>query len=1174
MLYLPDRSRKNGENSAKEKVERLIAERTADLSAAHQEITAQFEELRQSQDALQRSLHMQEVLREIADTALTAGSVEELYAKAHQSVVRVLPAKNFFIALLEPSTNEIIVPYCVDETNSIPRRRSAGKGLTEYVMHQGHAVLLTTEAFERLWQSGEVNLKYVQINEWLGAPLKKSSGEIFGVIALYSIGDAPPYEPEYTEAIAIIAAQVSMAIERRQMEEAMRESEERFANAFNFAVVGMALASPGGLWIKVNSALCRIFGYSEQEMLCRSVQDVTYDKDREESAEFRRRLLEKKIDHYQLEKRYIHKSGQVIWAKISVSLVCNRTGEPRFLVAQIEDISDRKRMETELRLHAGKLEETVALRTQELFASNQELTAVNQELTAMNEEMIAMNESLQVANEDLAIEVETRQQKETELMLREKQYQATTSLLTISGGDLSGFLRTILQDAIMLVGAPGGYIGLQDDSGKNFVVSHTVGADQGLVLQPRSIEEGMVGEVYHTGEILCVDDYRQYPNRIVDSQFEQSTTVIMVPLRMDGQVKGALAANWRDTVHPIGPEDIEILRQYGVLASIALERLHTGMQIGYQNQLLQGLAEMTAALVSELDLEKVLQNILDKAKDLTAVPHGFVLMINENNVHEVLFRAGYGRYAEKVGQSEEWHGGVFEEVLRTGQMIVVEDYVNWPHRNHESVQNGVTMSIHAPLKADGRIIGDIGLTAFGETVALSLEKTAALEQFASIASIAIKNALSHQKTNQLAFHDTLTGLPNRAHLNLRLEDEMRQARCGEAAGAVMFIDLDDLKTVNDHFGHTFGDDVIIAAGQDIAGAVGNKAYVARVGGDEFVVILPGEENLEHIAQIAERLVGAIRKEYAIRGQKVHMSTSVGVTRYPVDALTAEDVLKNADIAMYAAKASGKSNWCFYEPEMLKDSYDQMVLTNSLRHALERGELFLQYQPQVALSEKQVVGFEALLRWNSKEHGMIPPARFIPLAEQRGLIQAIGQWVIGEACRFARKLADLGRKDLHVAVNVSPRQLAAEGFVPEIQRCIFESGIEPGQFEVEITENVLIDSLEEGTKKLFKLSSLGIHLSLDDFGTGFSSLTYLRNLPVGTLKIDKSFIDKILNDKVQEGFIRSIIDMAHVLGLNVVAEGVETELQQLKLTEVGCDCMQGYVFSKPVSQEEAIRFAIR
>jgi len=240
--------------------------------------------------------------------------------------------------------------------------------------------------------------------------------------------------------------------------------------------------------------------------------------------------------------------------------------------------------------------------------------------------------------------------------------------------------------------------------------------------------------------------------------------------------------------------------------------------------------------------------------------------------------------------------------------------------------------------------------------------------------------------------------------------------------------------------------------------------------------------------------------------------------------------------------------------------------------LERKEFSLHYQPQISLANGEILGFEALLRWHSHENGQVSPIRFIPLAEQNGLILPIGEWFFGEACQFAHKLVTLGRSNLHVAVNASPRQLADADFVPMVCRCISDANIQAGQLEVEITENVLIESLADSTRKLAALNALGIKLSLDDFGTGYSSLTYLSNLPVATLKIDKTFIDKILEDKVQEGFIRSIIDMAHVLGLHVVAEGVETASQLSKLTALDCDCVQGYVFSRPLTEPAAIDFA--
>ena len=306
----------------------------------------------------------------------------------------------------------------------------------------------------------------------------------------------------------------------------------------------------------------------------------------------------------------------------------------------------------------------------------------------------------------------------------------------------------------------------------------------------------------------------------------------------------------------------------------------------------------------------------------------------------------------------------------------------------------------------------------------------------------------------------------------------------------MYIDLDDLKTVNDHLGHTYGDSVIAAAGHDIVAVAGKGAYVARAGGDEFVVVLPGAD-FTKIASVADQLITTVCKEYDIKGQRIQMSASIGITLYPVDAVTVEDILKNADIAMYAAKGSGKNNWRMYEQAMRTVAYDNMVLTNSLRRALENDELYLHYQPQIALPDRKIVGFEALLRWNSKEHGIVSPARFIPLAEQKDLIRPIGQWVITEACQFARTLADLGHKDLHVAVNISPRQLAAADFVAMMRKCVAEAEIMPKQIEVEITESVLIDSLADSINKLNELRAVGKQIGLGLLLPGFLSLLVVR-----------------------------------------------------------------------------------
>ena len=834
------------------------------------------------------------------------------------------------------------------------------------------------------------------------------------------------------------------------------------------------------------------------------------------------------------------------------------------------DVSERKRLEQELQRYSSQLEATVEERTEQLSAANEELTAMNEEMSAMNEELKAMNETLEDANRALAVEVEQRQKKEQELLQREKQYQAITSLIKQSAGGIEKLLETILNEAVTLVGAPGGYIGLLDESGKNSVICHTVGASQVLLMSSQSTEEGLLGEVCSSGKIHCVADYRRYPRRIIENtMIENLTTVIKMPLIIEEKVKGVLVANWQNQVHPVSAEELEIFQQFGNLASIAMERVHAGEKIARQNLLRQKLAESTAYLVNELDMDKVLTIILQQATTIIGMSHGFIAFFEPDGEH-ITFKCGLGRFESQAGNTMFFgNRGLLAEVLRTGELTAVEDYANWPLRLNYSLQDDLRSAIQAPLNVDGKTIGSIGFASYGEKVAIDKEMLAILEQFATVAAIAVKNALAHQRTFYQAYHDVLTGLPNRAHLNKRLEEEMNRARNGEAAGAVLFIDLDDLKVVNDHFGHTSGDGVIIAAGQDIVRALGQGAFVARVGGDEFVVILSGETDSRKVSEAANRLVGGIRREFEVGGQTIQMTSSVGVTLYPADGDQVEEILKNADVAMYAAKACGKNCWRFYEPEMTKDAYHKMVLTNSLRRALENDELRLHFQPLVALDSKRIIGFEALLRWYSAQHGVVPPCFFIPLAEQSGIILSLGEWVLGEACRFARTLSDLGREEIFVAVNVSPRQLATEDFVEIVRRSIKEAAIEPRQIEIEITENVLIESLENSTRTLAALSSLGVRLSLDDFGTGFSSLTYLRNLPVRTLKIDKSFIDRILADRVQEGFIRSIIDMAHVLSLHVVAEGVETEAQLAKLGQIGCDVVQGYVFSRPVPWEEAL-----
>lgn len=432
-----------------------------------------------------------------------------------------------------------------------------------------------------------------------------------------------------------------------------------------------------------------------------------------------------------------------------------------------------------------------------------------------------------------------------------------------------------------------------------------------------------------------------------------------------------------------------------------------------------------------------------------------------------------------------------------------------------------------------------------------------------------KLAQKNEQIRKIAYSDALTGLPNRLYFNAQLDVEMDRASRGEATGSVMFIDLDDFKTINDVFGHSFGDELIVKAGQRIVAKAGNSAFVARIGGDEFVVILHGVNDRIQIADIADKIVKELRAEYEVCGEHFLVSASIGIAIYPTDGCTTDEILKYADNAMYAAKRKDKNCWCFFEKKMQDEVLESMVLKNSLYYAVERGELLLKYQPIVTTEKNNIVGFEALLRWNSMENGFVSPARFIPIAEQSGQIHYIGVWVLKEACGFIRRLADKGYENVYIAVNISVKQLVADNFVSTVRSIIAEAKIMPSQIVLEITESFLMISIEDAVRKLAELRAIGIRLSLDDFGTGYSSLTYLWNLPVDILKIDKSFIDIIRQDLAKADIISSIIKMAHDLKLVVVAEGIENRQQYIFLSEKRCDFIQGYYISKPVSEIKAM-----
>ncbi|MGV3653842.1 MAG: EAL domain-containing response regulator [Noviherbaspirillum sp.] len=425
--------------------------------------------------------------------------------------------------------------------------------------------------------------------------------------------------------------------------------------------------------------------------------------------------------------------------------------------------------------------------------------------------------------------------------------------------------------------------------------------------------------------------------------------------------------------------------------------------------------------------------------------------------------------------------------------------------------------------------------------------------------------ISHQ-----AYHDFLTDLPNRILFRDRLGLAMIHARRKETELAVMFIDLDRFKLVNDTLGHNKGDELL----QQVAGRLKENMRegdtLARLGGDEFTVFLPDLQNRDDAAVVADKLLHCLSEPFFLDGHEVHISASIGISVYPGDGEGIEELLRHADMAMYQVKAEGKNSYVFYDGAMQEASYQKSTLEKSLRRALERGELEMYYQPQIDVRTGRIAGAEGLMRWNHPERGLLPAGEFLPFAEENGLMLPISDWMLEALCRDLKKWNDCGGEPVRLSLNLSPQYLDRGDFAEKMRQALLDCGVSPSQIEVEITENICISNPQHAIDQLTRLCELGVSIAIDDFGTGYSSLAYLHRFPIHTIKIDQSFIREIRHEDGHFPVVLAIISIANGLGLNLVAEGVETQAQARYLEQCGCATMQGYLFYRPMPAEQLLR----
>jgi diguanylate cyclase (GGDEF)-like protein len=421
-----------------------------------------------------------------------------------------------------------------------------------------------------------------------------------------------------------------------------------------------------------------------------------------------------------------------------------------------------------------------------------------------------------------------------------------------------------------------------------------------------------------------------------------------------------------------------------------------------------------------------------------------------------------------------------------------------------------------------------------------------------------------------ACHDSLTGLPNRKMFSNLLSNSLVKASRRQGKLAVMFLDLDRFNKINDILGHVVGDQLLKATAQRLTSCFRQNNTIARWGGDEFTILLPYINNTEYAAKLAQKVLDVLKPPFIIENHYLHITCSIGIAVYPLSGEDGDTLLKNADIALYNVKRNGRNNYNFYSPTIHNQDSESLILENRLHHAWNRGEIILYYQPRVNIITKKITGIEALVRWQSPELGLISPSKFIPIAEETGLILPLGEWILYTACQQVKTWLDQGITPIKVAVNLSARQFQQPNLVQMVSQVLSETKLNPEFLELEITETIAMENINFTKEKLNQLSKMGIHISMDDFGTGYSSLSYLKKFSLHSLKIDRSFITDITTDSCDVAIASAIVALGKGLNINVVAEGVETQAQLECLRQLGCTEIQGYFFSPPLPTKDTIK----
>ena len=700
---------------------------------------------------------------------------------------------------------------------------------------------------------------------------------------------------------------------------------------------------------------------------------------------------------------------------------------------------------------------------------------------------------------------------------------------------------------------------------------------------------GLTGVAFRSRQACISNDYLNDPRGAAFHEFSRrdgSMAVAAFPLFNGGEPIGVLLFCAAEK-NAFTLESVELLQRVADNIAFALDNFDLASEKARSDRLKDELTRMFAALSAT---NEAIMRAKTRAEMLDLVCAGAVLGGKFSSTTIALAEPGEGflRVVASKGENrvkqaricispERPEGrGLAGTTFRTKTPCILNDYLNEVQTDYwhqYALQDGTRSGACFPLlNKAGNSVGVLLLLAAEEHV-FADDLVKLLAKLAENVSFALDNfdridekTKADRRIEYLASHDSLTGLPNRDMFNRLLHSAIETAWRPQWRFALLFIDLDRFKVINDSLGHEAGDALLVEIAGRLCKNLRSGDIVARLGGDEFVVILEHSIERDAIEAIARKLLAALDEPVQLSGLECQTSASIGIAMFPEHGSDADTLTKNADTAMYLAKEDGKNNFRFFTRGAKMQSIERLTLENCLRHAQARNEFSLHYQPKVDLATGQITGLEALLRWTHAEHGMLPPGQFIPLAEETGLIVPIGRWVLKQACAQNMAWQRRGLRPVSMAVNLSPRQFIDENLLNDIDEALAASGMSPVLLQIEVTESMMMRNVARARKVLDSIQSRGIRIAIDDFGTGYSSMSLMKQFPIDTIKIDRSFVRDLPDDTEDQAITQAIISMGRALGMTIVAEGVETVEQEAFLRSHGCDEMQGFLFSRPLSPE--------